>query len=130
MHQQKGYGMNTNFSNLFYTLTFASLGVSAVTTKFFSDYSNSMATPFTIATVVLGIVSVVTLIGELRKAESDSNSRELDSRFDAIWQSIGYHRQEIDRALEDDRCNFHNRMDREVETLRNYVSDSLKKGSL
>jgi hypothetical protein len=124
MHNnRKVYSMNTKFSTVIHTLTFASLGASVVATKFFSDYSNSLAMPLTVATVALGIASVVTLIGELRKAEEESTSRDLDSRFDEIWLSIRDHRREVDAALVEDRRNCHLRMDQEVEALHSRISE-------
>lgn len=61
--------MNNKFSTVIYTLTFASFGAAIIATKFFSDYNNSLATSLIVGTVALGITSVVTVFGELRKAE-------------------------------------------------------------
>jgi hypothetical protein len=88
MHNnRKVYSMNTKFSTVIHTLTFASLGASVVATKFFSDYSNSLAMPLTVATVALGIASVVTALVEDRRnchLRMDQEVEALHSRISEV----------------------------------------------
>ena len=111
--------MNTKFSTVIHTLTFASLGASVVATKFFSDYSNSLATPLVITTVALGIASVITLIGELRKADAREQERDLDTRFDDVWQAMRDLRRDLENQMCEDRRICHSRLDQEVEAIHN-----------
>jgi len=109
--------MNNKFSTVIYTLTFASFGASVIATKFFSDYSNSLATSLTIGTVALGITSVVTVFGELRKAEACAADRDMDARFDQIWRELRDQRREIEDRIDGCERQCHNRMDNEVEAI-------------
>jgi len=119
MHQQKGYSMSNKFSTVIHTLTFASLGASVVATKFFSDYNNSLATPLTIGTVALGIASVLTLIGELRKAEACAADRDMDARFDLVWKELRDQRIDLETQMTEDRRVCHQRMDQEIDAIHN-----------
>jgi len=108
--------MNNKFSTVIYTLTFASFGASVIATKF-SDYSNSLATSLTIGTVALGIASVVTVFGELRKAEACAADRDMDARFDQIWRELRDHRREIEDRIDGCERQCHERLDDEVSAI-------------
>jgi len=111
--------MSNKFSTVIHTLTFASLGASVVATKFFSDYNNSLATPLTIGTVALGIASVLTLIGELRKAEACAADRDMDARFDLVWKELRDQRIDLETQMTEDRRVCHQRMDQEIDAIHN-----------
>lgn len=107
--------MNSKFDTVIYTLTFASLGAAVVATKFFSDYSGSLAMPLTVGTAFLGIASVTTLIGTVRKRDEEIAERDLDGRFDDIWR----HMNRLEDQVASDVSKCHQRMDQEVDAIHN-----------
>lgn len=111
--------MNSKFSTVIHTLTFASLGAAIIATKFFSDYSNSLAMPVTITAAALGIASVVSLIGEIRKAEALAADRDLDIRFDEVWMAMRDQRRDLETQMTEDRRICHTRLDQEVDAIHN-----------
>jgi len=111
--------MNNKFITVIYTLTFASIGATLIATKFFSDSNNSLAMSMIIVSVALGIASVVTLIGELRKAESWAADREMDARFNEIWTAMREQHREFKTRMDEDHRVCHQRMDQEVDEIHN-----------
>lgn len=111
--------MNSKFSTVIHTLTFASLGAAIIATKFFSDYSHALAMPVTIVAAALGIASVVSLIGELRKAEALAADRDLNIRFDEVWMALRDQRLDLENQMNEDRRVCHQRMDQEVDAIHN-----------
>jgi len=111
--------MNNKFITVIYTLTFASIGATLIATKFFSDSNNSLAMSMIIVSVALGIASVVTLIGELRKAESWAADREMDARFNEIWTAMREQHREFKTRMDEDHRVCHQRMDQEVDAIHN-----------
>jgi len=111
--------MNTKFSTIIYTFTFASLGATIIATKFFDDYNNSLARPLTIGTVALCIASVVSLIGELRKAQACAADRDMDARFDQVWKELRDQRLDLENQMNDANRHYHQRMDQEVDAIHN-----------